>query len=69
MIKLLKVRDIAELLGICDGSVYEMVAKGRIPCIRIGSRGRTIRFDPEQIEEYVKQLKAVKEHGTHTKTR
>ena len=47
----LKVREVAELLGISRQKVYKMVANGEIPYLRI--RG-CIRFLPEQLIGWVR---------------
>jgi excisionase family DNA binding protein len=47
----LKVREVAELLGVSRQKVYKMVANGEIPYLRI--RG-CIRFLPEQLIGWVR---------------
>lgn len=34
----LSVRDVAKMLGVSDDLVYELVARGEIPCLRLGRR-------------------------------
>lgn len=34
----LSIRDVAKLLGVSDDLVYELVARGEIPCLRLGRR-------------------------------
>jgi len=34
----LSIRDVAKVLGVSDDLVYELVARGDIPCIRLGRR-------------------------------
>lgn len=34
----LSIRDVADVLGVSDDLVYELVARGEIPCIRRGRR-------------------------------
>ncbi len=35
---MLKVRQVAEVLGVSDQTVYQMLREGRIPSMRAGSR-------------------------------
>lgn len=50
--KLLKVEDVAELLGIKTQTVYLYVTQKRIPFIRMS--GRLIRFREADIENWIK---------------
>ena len=53
--RLLALRDVtwvARLLGVSKSWVYQAVAAGRIPCVRIGS---AVRFNPNVIKEAVKE--------------
>ena len=34
----LSIRDVAKLLGVSDDLVYELAARGEIPCLRLGRR-------------------------------
>jgi excisionase family DNA binding protein len=34
----LSIRDVAKMLGVSDDLVYELVARGEIPCLRLGRR-------------------------------
>lgn len=34
----LSIRDAAKVLGVSDDLVYELVARGEIPCLRLGRR-------------------------------
>lgn len=47
---MLTVKDIAELLSVKPGTVYDWVENNEIPFVRIG---RTIRFDREQIDIWI----------------
>jgi predicted DNA-binding transcriptional regulator AlpA len=49
---LLRVRDIAQWLGISEKSVYWRVAKGDIPALHIGA---SLFFDRRQIERLFDQ--------------
>jgi len=44
--------ELATLLNMGKTAVYEMAAKGRIPCIRIGA---TVRFDPSRTAAWLRQ--------------
>jgi excisionase family DNA binding protein len=34
----LSIREVAKVLGVSDDLVYELVARGEIPCLRLGRR-------------------------------
>ena len=51
--RLWRVDEVAEFLGLAVGTVYHLLSQKRLPCVRIS--GRCVRFDPEQIEEWVAQ--------------
>jgi excisionase family DNA binding protein len=34
----LSIREVADILGVSDDLVYELVARGEIPCLRLGRR-------------------------------
>ena len=51
---LLTVRELAELLGLREQTVYDWVAKGRIPCVRLS---RSLRFDRSAIREWLEARK------------
>ena len=42
---------VAEFLGVSKSWVYQAVAGGRLPCVRIGA---AVRFDPSVIRAWVK---------------
>lgn len=50
---MLKVKDVAQELGVTEEMVYREIQKGSIKACRIGSR--TIRIFPEAVEDYKKQ--------------
>jgi excisionase family DNA binding protein len=52
MDKLLTVDEVAEMLKVGRASVYGMVFKSRIPCLKIS--GRMLRFSESQISEWLK---------------
>jgi len=48
MTKLWTVEDLAEFLGISKNRVYDLVAAGVIPAVRVG---KLLRFHPDVIQE------------------
>lgn len=50
MHKLLKVADVAKLLDVSEGRVYELARRGILPHIRLG---RQVRFSPIQLKEFL----------------
>jgi excisionase family DNA binding protein len=50
--KLLSVSELAELLGISIPTVYAWVSKGRLPCVKLGTR---TMFDPVEIARWVNE--------------
>lgn len=49
--KLVKIERAAEITGYKKGYLYELVFKNAIPYIRIN---RSIRFDPEELERWMR---------------
>ena len=51
---LLSVKDVAKRLAVSSSTVYDLVALGKLPCFRIGARGRgVLRFTEEMIAKYL----------------
>ncbi|RZD18981.1 MAG: DNA-binding protein [Candidatus Acididesulfobacter diazotrophicus] len=50
MEKLLKIKDVAEIVGLTPVAVYKLIYKRQIPFIKIGGR---IRFNPSQISAWI----------------
>ena len=48
--KLLKCKDLAEQWSLSEDRIYTLAREGIIPSIRIG---RTLRFSPTAIEEFI----------------
>ena len=48
------VPEVAEFLQLHPKTVYEFVARGTLPCVRLGSR---LRFDPRDIASWVSARK------------
>ncbi len=49
--KLLRVSEVAEVLNVSEDRVYTLARENIIPSVRLG---RLLRFDPEAIEEFIK---------------
>src|SRR5437763_17194845 len=45
----LTVQEVADLLGVSDKHIYEMIADGRLPAFRVG---RSVRIDPPHIADW-----------------
>jgi excisionase family DNA binding protein len=50
----LTVQEVAELLGVSDKHIYEMVADGTLPAFYIG---RSVRLDPQDIADWLREKK------------
>jgi excisionase family DNA binding protein len=50
--KALRVRDLAQLLGISPQQIYKMAASGQIPSFRVTN---AVRFDPHETAEWLKE--------------
>lgn len=61
MEKLLNSQEVADRLGMSKIWVYKAAESGLLPFYRIGD---TIRFDPEEIEEYFRSRKGIR-RGDH----
>ena len=48
--KLLTVRDVSLLLGVCEKEVLDLAENGTIPAYKVG--GVYLRFKKEQVDEY-----------------
>ncbi len=47
---LLRVGAVARMIGTTESRAYELVRLGVLPGVRLG---RQLRFDPDQIEEFI----------------
>ena len=54
MSSLMTVSEVAQFLGLHEKTVYEWAARGRLPCVRVGS---SLRFDPRDIERWLSARK------------
>jgi excisionase family DNA binding protein len=48
----LRVRDLAQLLGVSQQQIYKMAANGEIPSFRVAN---AVRFDPHEIAVWLKE--------------
>lgn len=48
----LRVRDVAQILGVSVQQIYKMAATGQMPCFRVAS---AIRFDPQIIAIWLRE--------------
>ena len=48
--RLLSVRQVADMLGLCTKTIYELVARGVLPHVRLLN---TIRFRPDDLKTYM----------------
>jgi excisionase family DNA binding protein len=51
---LLTVQEVADLLRIHPKTVYDLAARGRMPCVRVGSR---LRFVPRELDRWLSARK------------
>ena len=55
--RLIKCREAAAYLGICERKLWELEKKGRIPSVRID---RAVRFDIADLDAFIQSAKGVK---------
>ena len=53
MSKLMTIKETAKLLGITESTLKGMIRRGAIPYIKLSPR--VLRFDPEELDEYLDQ--------------
>ena len=58
MKKLLTVNELAEMLSVNQLTVRRMVQRGQLTAVRIG---RAIRFDPDDVEEFLDSVRIGKD--------
>jgi excisionase family DNA binding protein len=51
--KLLTVKEVMALLGVSRSWLYDAATRGALPSIRLGGM---LRFDPDQLEQWLRQL-------------
>ncbi len=57
IVRLLRVQDVAVLVGVTERAVYRWVQEGKIPVVRLPRHDAPkpeIRFDPAEIERWMK---------------
>lgn len=54
---LLKLSEVAQMLGIGRSLVYELIAQGQIPSVRLG---RCIRVPSESLQQWIKEKETAK---------
>ncbi len=52
--RLLTYRQAAEILGVVDRTVYNLVRRGALPAVRFG---RTVRIDPRDLQAFIEEAK------------
>jgi len=56
MDRLLKVQEVAEMLGLARGTIYHKISEGKLPCIRLSAR--CVRFQESAIKQFIEKLAA-----------
>lgn len=56
MTKLLTVSQVADILAISKSLVYELVDRGDLPFVKVGT-SKGYRFDPEDIKTFIRKRK------------
>jgi excisionase family DNA binding protein len=51
--RLLRVREVAQRLGVDPSTVYRLVQRGSLPALQIGGRGHTVRIDERELEAWL----------------
>ncbi len=51
---LLTVRQVSDLLGICERTAFELTKRGKLPAVRIG---RAVRYDPVDVAAFIEACK------------
>ncbi len=52
---LLTVRQVAEMLGVCERTVFSLTQEGKLPAARIG---RAVRYDPADVAAFIAASKS-----------
>lgn len=50
---MLKAAQVAEALGLSQRAIYALAESGALPCYRMGVGRGAIRFDPEDVQQYI----------------
>ena len=59
---LLRPRQAAEMLAICERTLWELTTRGDLPCVRFG---RSVRYDPGDLSGYVERKKTRRRNEGH----
>jgi len=54
---LLKPREAAQALSLCEKSLYNLTKRSEIPAVRFGPHGRTVRYDVEDLKAWIRNNK------------
>jgi len=68
MTKLLTAAEVADALAISKSLVYELVDRGELPYVPCG-KSRAYRFDPQDIEAFIRRRKVRNESRKHLPSR
>ena len=52
------VAEVAKQLRVCQTTIYELVADGKLACYRIGRRRGTIRFTEADVSAYLEACRS-----------
>jgi len=52
---LLSARDTAKALAVCPKTLWQLTRSGRLPVVRIGTRG--VRYDVRDVESFIEAAK------------
>ena len=61
MTELLTANEVSKILNLTLASVYRLAREGDIPSVKFNER--TVRFDPDEIEQYINQHRAPQKNG------
>src|SRR5205809_7682419 len=61
----LTVQEVANLLGVSDKHIYEMIADGRLPAFHVG---KSIRLDPQDVADWLRAKRPLASHTGKRKT-
>ena len=59
--RLMTIEEVADFLQVKKNTIYKKIQRGQIPYIKMGG---LLRFDPQQIEAYVK-ARTIEPFGTN----